>query len=66
MQARKQNNDWSDAMHERLRAYRADPALLVSSAAEFTFAQGEDDEDEDDDSDDFDDYGDSDDEDEDL
>lgn len=42
LQSRKQNNDWSDAMLERLRAYRADRSLLVASAAEFTYASGED------------------------
>ncbi|HEY7357942.1 MAG TPA: HEAT repeat domain-containing protein, partial [Ktedonobacterales bacterium] len=62
LQARKQNNDWSDAMRERLRAYRADRSLLVAAAAEFTFVPGEGDEgDEDvDDDDGYDDYDDED------
>lgn len=59
LEARKQNNDWSDAMRERLRAYRADRSLLVAAAAEFTFVSGEDEEDDEDgDADEYDDYDD--------
>lgn len=55
LQARKQNNDWSDAMLERLRAYRADRSLLVASVAEFVFPPEEDEEGYGDDYDDYDD-----------